>query len=460
MGKLHNGVSAFLTRFFSTNTMSWRDVFALLGPVMVDQFFLIGFNFINTAMISSSGTAAISAVNMVSALNICFIQLFVAFGLGGTVLIAQYFGAGRRDMMGRVCNGTVYGTLIAATSLAITFGILHIPVLTLLFGRASGPVMANAKIYMVGTLLAYPGESIVEGVNGCLRGVGRTAISLELSLLMNGVYLAFNFIFVTFMHMGVLGLVCSLNVSRLTAATVAIWTLYRNRAAFDLDFRLFKRVDWRMVKRVLTVAVPFATESFFFNGGKIIMQIMIVSLGTLMITANAIASSWVQLSEIIPNALSVALVPIVGRCVGRRHVGDARKITKSFLLLGSAAFIIVDLSMLPLFHVGMSLFNAPKSILPVIWQIELLITVMHCLVWCASFVLPAALRAAGDAKFTTVTALITMWSFRVAGGYLVGIVWGYGIVGIWLIMMLEWALRAGIFLLRFRGKRWFIHKLI
>ncbi|WP_225048982.1 hypothetical protein [Lacticaseibacillus kribbianus] len=54
-----------LQRFFSGETFGYREVFGLLGPVVVDQFFLVSFNFLNTAMIASSGAAAISAVNMV-----------------------------------------------------------------------------------------------------------------------------------------------------------------------------------------------------------------------------------------------------------------------------------------------------------------------------------------------------------------------------------------------------------
>lgn len=313
-----------LARFFSGEGMSYRDVFSLLLPVVVDQFFLIGFNFINMAMISSSGAAAISAVNIVGSLNVLLVQLFTSIALGGTVLIAQYYGQKNYKMIGKMVNGGVYATVLVATTAAILFMLLHSPILALLFGAASPAVIHGARIYMIGILFSYVGESTIEGVNGCLRGIGRTKVSLQLSLLMNTIYLLFNFLFVTFMHLGVFGLTLSLNISRYSIAVLAIWTLYRNRAHFGLNFKTLRHVDWGLTKRVLKVSVPFAAESTFFNGGKIIMQMMIVTLGTAMIAANAIASSWIQLSEIIPNALSVALVPIVGQCIGRNNIGDAK----------------------------------------------------------------------------------------------------------------------------------------
>lgn len=449
-----------LARFFSGEGMSYRDVFSLLLPVVVDQFFLIGFNFINTAMISSSGAAAISAVNIVGSLNVLLVQLFTSIALGGTVLIAQYYGQKNYKMICKMVNGGVYATVLVATTAAILFMLLHSPILALLFGAASPAVIHGARIYMIGILFSYVGESIIEGVNGCLRGIGRTKVSLQLSLLMNTIYLLFNFLFVTFMHLGVFGLTLSLNISRYSIAVLAIWTLYRNRAHFGLNFKTLRHVDWGLTKRVLKVSVPFAAESTFFNGGKIIMQMMIVTLGTAMIAANAIASSWIQLSEIIPNALSVALVPIVGQCIGRNNIGDAKKLTKSFLGLGTLAFLAVDLGLLPFFSIGMRLFAPAPATIPIIFHIYLVVIVMHALFWSSSFVLPSALRAAGDARFTTVVSLISMWSFRIGFGYLIGIVLGYGIFGIFVVMSSEWAIRAIVFQLRFHGGRWYRNKLI
>ncbi|MFD1465191.1 MATE family efflux transporter [Lapidilactobacillus mulanensis] len=453
-------VKKLMTRYLSGESFDYRFVLSLLGPVIFDQFFLVAFNFINTAMISSSGEAAISAVNMVGSINVFLIQIFVAVGLGGTVLIAQYFGRKEYQMLGKVVNGTVFGAILVATSLALLFLLGHNLILNLLFGDAEKAVMDNARLYMVGVLISYPFEATVEGVNGSLRGIGRTKNSLQLSLVMNLLNLLFNFVFIIYFKMGVLGLVVSLNLSRWLASAFAGVTLFRHRDLFSLKWSSMKQPDFRMIKRVVTVCIPFAAESFFFNGGKIIMQMMIVSLGTQVIATNAIASSWVQLSEIVPTALGTALVPIVGQCIGRKNIKDARKITKSFVSLGILAYVIGEIILFLSFNKGIALFHPSDVIKPRIFELYLIFAVGHLLVWCISFTLPSALRAAGDAKFTTMVSLITMWGIRVGIGYLVGIVFGYGLPGIYFVWVCEWAVRGTIFLLRFRGKRWYVHRLI
>lgn len=445
---------------FSGENLPFSYIVSLVIPVVFDQFFLVSFNFINTAMISSSGTAAVSAVNMVGSLHFFLVNFFTAVGLGGTVLMSQYFGRRDYKQLSKICSGTVFGAVLMALLLSGTVLIFHEGMLHLLFGSAEKAVLDNARTYMIGLLICYPMQAVVEGTNGSLRGVGRTKSSLKLSLLMNAMYILLNFLFINTLHMGIRGLTISLNISRFIGMMFAFYTLYVNRGLFYLKRHDFTRPQFSMIRRVIKVSVPFAAESLFFNGGKIIIQMMIVSFGTNIIATNAIASSWIQLSEIIPNALATSLVPIVGQCIGRRNIRDAKKLTKSFVALGMGAFLLVDLTLLPFFSLGMKLFNPPPEIVPNIFRLYLIALVMHFLTWSIGFILPAALRAAGDANFTTVASLLSMWIFRIGMGYLFGVVLGFGLTGIYIVMTVEWGVRGTIFMLRFRGKKWYQHKLI
>lgn len=60
----------FLEKYFSGESLDYRHMIALFIPILVDQAFIVGLNLVNTAMISSSGVAAISAVNMIDSLNL------------------------------------------------------------------------------------------------------------------------------------------------------------------------------------------------------------------------------------------------------------------------------------------------------------------------------------------------------------------------------------------------------
>jgi putative MATE family efflux protein len=451
---------SFLEKYFSGSLIDYRQMIALFIPILIDQAFIVCLSLVNTAMISSSGVAAISAVNMIDSLNIFLISVFVAVATGGTVVVAQYKGSGNDRMVSKAAVGTVSSVSLFAFAISLFVLVAYNPTLNLLFGAASADVFAQAKIYLIGSSLSYVGIAMMEAVCGALRGIGKTSASLVLSLIMNFSYVLLNVVFINMLHMGVLGMTIAVNISRYSAAAVALF--YLARMDTNLHFRMKElwKVDFSMLKKILFIGLPFAAEQMFFNGGKILSQIFIVSLGTYALAVNAISSSFAGVLQIPSNALAVTTVTVVGQCMGQRNVEDARKFTKSFLWLSSLFFVLMALIILPMFRPIVALFHPPAGIVDDIYIVVLINAIAQIPLWSISFIMPSALRAAGDSKFTSVVSMLSMWLFRVVLGYLLGIVLHMGIIGVWLAMNCEWGVRGVIFLLRFRGEKWYQHRLI
>lgn len=114
----------------------------------------------------------------------------------------------------------------------------------------------------------------------------------------------------------------------------------------------------------------------------------------------------------------------------------------------------------PLFRPIVSLFHPPQEIVQTIFIIIVVNEVAQVPLWSISFITPAALRAAGDSKYTSIVSMLSMWLFRVVLGYILGIILPFGIIGVWVAMDCEWGVRGLIFLLRFKGKKWYQHHLI
>ncbi len=449
-----------LDRRFTGEFLNYRTIVAIFLPILVDQAFVVCLNLLNTAMISSSGVAAVSAVNMVDSLNIFLVNVFIAVSTGGTVVVAQYKGNGNEPMVSKAAAGSVSSVFLLALFVASLVMVFHNSTLNLLFGGAEPEVFHNARIYLIGSCLSYCGIATEEAVCGALRGVGETKSSLTLSLIMNLSYVFLNLIFINVFHMGVLGMVIALNISRYTGAVCAI--LYLVKRNESLRFRIKDAIHFNlsMLKKILYIGLPFAAEQMFFNGGKILTQTFIVSLGTFAMATNAICNSLSTLFQIPANAMILTTVTVVGQCVGHRNIPDARKFIKSFLVAGSLSFVVMSIVILPLFYPLVSLFNPPPEIVPDILIIVITTAIAMIPLWAASFLTPAALRAAGDSKFTSMMSMLSMWLFRVVLGYVLGIAMGFGILGVWIAMDCEWGVRSLIFLTRFRGKKWYQHHLI
>jgi putative MATE family efflux protein len=454
------GLQAFLEKYLSGESIDYRQIFTLFIPILIDQAFILCLNLVNTAMISSSGVAAISAVNMVDSLNIFLISVFVAVSTGGTVVVAQYKGSGNDLMVSKAAACSVSSVSLLALSISLVLILFHNPLLKLLFGTAEADVFTNAKTYLIGSSVSYVGIAIVEAVCGALRGIGRSRESLVLSLIMNLSYVLLNIIFISILHMGVHGMNIAVNVSRFSAAAFALFYLIKMDTSLHIQIRDIVYFNFSMLKKILFIGLPFAAEQMFFNGGKILTQVFIVSLGTHAMAINAIGSSIAGVLQIPSNALSLTTVTVIGQCMGRRNIEDARKFTKSFLWLSSFSFVLMGLIMIPMFQPLVGLFHPPADIVNDIFIIVLICAIAQIPLWPISFLLPSALRAAGDSKFTSVTSMLSMWLFRVVLGYVLGIVLHFGIIGVWLAMNIEWGVRGFIFLSRFYGEKWYRHRLI
>lgn len=449
-----------LNKYFTGEVLDYKQIIAIIIPILVDQAFIILMSLLNTAMISSSGVAAVSAVSMVDSLNIFLINVFVAVATGGTVIVAQYKGSGNNEMVSKSAAQAISAVAIMSVFISVFVVIFHMPTLNLLFGRAEADVLQNAKIYLIGSCISYPFIALFQAVNGALRGVAETKACLGLSLIMNITFLALNVLFITVLDMGVMGLIISMLTARILGMAASLIYLLKYNQTLRFRIQNAIRLNWSILKKIMFIGIPFAAEQMFFNGGKLLTQTFIVQLGTLAITVNAISGSISLLFQIGANALSIAIVTVVGQCIGRRNIADARKYVKSFLGLSTVFFIIGDIILLPLFPVIVKLFSPPAEIIPTIFQLTVLIAIAQPLFWSFSFITPSALRAAGDSNFTSISSLLSMWLLRVILGYLLGITLGFGIMGVWIAMVTEWVIRGSVFMWRFKGEKWYSRKLI
>ena len=183
-------------------------------------------------------------------------------------------------------------------------------------------------------------------------------------------------------------------------------------------------------------------------------------LGTMSITANAIGNNLLNMWQIPMFAAQLCTTTIIGQCVGAGRYDVARKYLKSINRYTKFITGIMMIIFIPLTPALLSMFHPPaeaahKTMLLLLIPIIGLVTT-----WPASFITPNALRAAGDAVYTTVAALISMWSIRVVLGYVLGIVLHLDIYGVWLAMCIEWCTRAAVFTWRFKGTKWQKHKLV
>lgn len=426
----------------------------LVVPLFLDQILLLTVGILATLMLSHAGEAAVSAVSMVDMINLLIFNLFAALDTGGAVVVSQYLG--RRDDGGarRGAGQLLLVTVLISLAVLAAVVLFHGPLLGVLFGSVAADVMANAQSYFVISALSYPFLAAYNSGAALFRSMGRSRVPMFVSLFMNTVSTVGIAVAVFGLHAGVEGVAWAIFAARGAAALLMLVLVSRKTNQVPVQLKHLLTWDAAMIVRILKIAVPSGIENSLYQLGRILVISMIALFGTAQIAANGITQTLVMVAISYASAMNLAIVTVVGRCGGAGDFALAVQYTKRLLrqtYVVTAILSVAELLVLPLL-LGFYAISPETS------RLTFLLVVIHntlaIVLWPLSFTLANALRGAGDVRFTMIAALVSMFGFRIAFAWLLGIVLGLGVVGVWLAMGLDWTFRAVVFSLRFRGTRW------
>ena len=173
------------------------------------------------------------------------------------------------------------------------------------------------------------------------------------------------------------------------------------------------------------------------------------------ITANAIGNTMGNFHVFAGQAICMGLTTVVSQCVGAGAYDRARYYMKKLTVVAYTVMGIVNLTLILCIPLILRVYDVAPEAAVLARKIMLLHGSSAIVLWMPSFMIPYFLRAAGDATFTMVVSMITMWLVRVLGAYVIGRYLGYGVVGVWFAhAILDWATRSVIFYARYRSGKW------
>ena len=104
-----------------------RQIWALLIPLMIDQLLNSLMGTVDTMMVSNAGSAAISAVSLVDAINVLLINVFAAMATGGTIICAQYLGRKDRDEAVETGRQLILTVILISAAVMLVCTLLRTP---------------------------------------------------------------------------------------------------------------------------------------------------------------------------------------------------------------------------------------------------------------------------------------------------------------------------------------------
>lgn len=432
-----------------------RDLRNLIVPLIFEQGLAMLVGMVDTMMISSAGEAAVSGVSLVDMINVLVFAVLAALATGGCVVVSQYLGARDPHKGNAAASQLMLTVLILGLALTVIVFALHRPLLRLLFGSIEDDVMENAVKYFLITALSYPFLGIYNACAALFRSMGNSRITLEASLVVNAFNVAGNAVGVFVLHLGVVGVAVPSLLSRIIGALILYVLLRRDRPGQQVRLeRFLSKPDLPVIRRILRIGIPTGLENGIFQLGRLLVVSIISLFGTIQIAANGVANSVDGMGIIGGQAVNLAMITVIGQCVGAGDEEQVRYYTKKMVLISHLLFLVISSTIQIFLGPLLSLFGLQEETT----QLAALLIRIHVgsavILWPPAFTLPNMMRACNDVKYPMVVSILSMVCFRIGFSYILGVGLGWGAVGVWVAMVMDWICRSILFILHYHRGKW------
>ena len=426
----------------------------MIVPLFFEQLLIMLVGMADTLVVSYAGEVAVSGVSLVNQFNTIFIYLFTALASGGAVVISQYIGRNQKDAAGASASqlllfSTGFSMIVAGIVLAGNEWILR-----LMFGKVEESVMEACVTYLRISAYSYPALAIYNAGAAVYRSLGRTDVTMYLSVASNIINVIGNLIGIFVLHAGVAGVAYPSLIARIFSAIVITALCFRRKNGVFYRGKWIFRWDSAAMRQILNIAVPNGLENGVFQLVKVALSSIVALFGTYQIAANGVAQSIWSLAALAGVAMGPVFITVIGQCMGNGDTDAAehyfKRLTRITLLISSAWNLLIFL-LTPFFMKFYALQPETKRL--VIWLV-LIHNVFNAAAYPFSGALSNGLRAAGDVKFTMYVSVISTIAVRLLLSWLLGIVLKMGVIGIAIAMVCDWSIRAVIFFWRQKSGKW------
>lgn len=437
-----------------------KQLATILIPVIVEQILNVFMGTIDTMMVSNVGSAAISAVSLVDSLNVLIIQMLAALATGGAIVCSQYVGAKNDEKATNAAKQLIFVSLFISIFITICFFIFGSPLLKIIFGQIEPDVMKASKTYFYITIMSFPFVALYNAGAAIFRSQDNTKTPMQVSFTSNVINVVGNALLIFVFNLGVAGAATATLISRMVCAIWVIILLRKKTNRLSIRNYGTIRPQKFTIGKILSLGIPSGIENSMFQLGKLAIQSSVSTLGTIAIAAHAMTSVLEQLNGMAAIGAGMALMTIVGQCIGAGREDEAIYYIKKICVI---AEVIVTVSCIFTFAItkpiillsGMEKASGDLCFYMVCW-----ITVLKPILWNMSFIPGYGMRAAGDVKFSMIASSITMWIVRVGLTVVLIRILHFGPIAVWIGMMSDWGVRSVIFAVRFKSRKWLKHKVI
>ena len=377
-----------------TEGVIWKQLLLFFFPILLGTFFQQLYNAADAMIVGRFvGKEALSAVGGGTGTIIqVLVGFFVGLSSGATVVISQYYGAKRAEMVEYAVHTAVAFSL-AAGALMMIAGIVAAPAVLEAMDTPADvlePSIIYIRIYFAGLI----GNLIYNMGSGILRAVGDSKRPLYFLIASCMTNIVLDLLFVVVFHMGVAGAAAATIISQALSAALVIWVLMRTKDMYRLELKKI-RFDGRMFARIIRIGLPAGLQSIMYSLSNLMIQASVNALGTDTVAAWTAYSKIDSVYWMIINAFGIAATTFVGQNFGAGKKDRVRKGIRVCMGLSFGSTIILSFLLYTVGGSFYSLFTADAAVTEI--GVEMLkFLAPFYFTYVSIEILSGALRGVGD----------------------------------------------------------------
>jgi putative MATE family efflux protein len=437
---------------------SWgivKSIMILSTPLLMENLLQVTMGLADNFFVSKLGPEYIAGVGITNLIINIYMAVFFAIGVSTTALVSRYIGA--KDKMN--ASKTAQQALLLSVLIGIVVGLLNIlfskQILSIL--GLDQDLMNAASPYFLSVAGPIVFLSISMMLSSAFRAAKNTKITMKVSIITNIINILLDPILIFGVAgipgMGVVGAGIATSVSRLVSVLLMIYYTRKIWDTVEIKFPQKAKFDTKIMKNLIRLGLPVATERLFMRIGQIIYSAFIIGLGTQIYAAYIITATLDSYAYIPGMAIGGAAASLVGNSLGSGNKDEAFKYGLGSLLVGTIFMILIGITNFTLAPLIGRAFSDNQIVIDnIVYILRLMVLIEP--VSAISLIITPVLQGAGDTKYPMVFTLIGIWLFRVVGIYVLVEKLDYGIFGVLLMIFLDLLVRSVLLMRRFFKREW------
>ncbi|MDO4459013.1 MAG: MATE family efflux transporter [Clostridia bacterium] len=426
----------------------------MIVPMFFEQLLVMLVGLVDTFVITYAGESAVSGVSLVNQFTTIFMYLFTALASGGAVVISQYIGKKEPGNASKTSGQLLMSSTLISMVIMTVVLIFNRQLMGLMFGKVDSDVMNACLTYLRITAISYPFIAIYNAGASLFRSLGKTSVTMKISIVSNVVNLVLDFICVMVLRWGVAGVAWPTVLARALSAVAITYLAFSKKNPVHFTVNNIFTWDGSLLKKVLSIAVPNGVENGVFQLVKVALSSVVAMFGTYQIAANGVAQSIWSLAAVFGMAMAPVFTTVVGQCMGSGNKDAAAFYIKKLMAINVVLSTLWNGIVLAITPIILSFNNLSEETRHLVLILVIIHNVFNSFALPFSGNLGTGLRAAGDVKYTMLVSIASTVFGRGVLSLIFALVFNMGVIGIAFAMCADWCIRGFVFLLRYKSKKW------